>query len=76
MTKVQVTRQALNDRLDGLRDTMASLRSCKRHERENEKMILARVMKEIMMMELENEDPSINDRRVRLMEQAVEHLGG
>ncbi len=75
MNTITVTRQELNVRLDGLRDAMASLRSCKRNERPNEKMILSRVMKEIMLMDVADNDPSIDERRVRLMEQAAQHLG-
>jgi hypothetical protein len=73
---VTVTRQQLNDRLDGLRDAMTSLRGCTRSERQNELMILKRVYDEIAAMHLDYPDsnPSIDDRRVRLLEQAQEHL--
>lgn len=72
--RTPVTREQLNARLDGLRDAMASVRGCKRSERPNERMILFRVMQEIIALELPNPDPSIDDRRVRLLEQASELL--
>jgi hypothetical protein len=66
--------QKVNDRLCGLRDALASVRGCKRSERENEKALAIRVFNEIVAMPYDETNPSLVERRVRLLEQAQSEL--
>jgi hypothetical protein len=67
--------QHLNEALSGLRDALAGLRGATRSERPAERANVIRVFEMVAAMPFDETNPSIVERRCRLLEQAQRELG-